>query len=156
MLYMMEGLDFKNFDLIYLFTANNDTSSLSKAISFFQQKCLNFELKKIVYKNVPRIYFHTNYLLCFGQIIKALLIAAVKCFLVNCQVGFFNGPGSCLSVMLFLRIQRILKLKKTEIVCFESFCRTSSLSLTVKVAKYVADRLFKKSHSSSQKTKAGG
>lgn len=44
MLYMMENMDFKNFDKIYLFTANNDSTSLIKTFNFLKNNCKNFEI----------------------------------------------------------------------------------------------------------------
>lgn len=109
MLYMLESLDFKNFSKITFLKSNKDTQSKKKTINFLKEKTKNFEISKIEFINIKRVFYKKGFLLV--SIISFLFSIFKVFFLIflreNPKKAFFNGPGTCVPILIVMRVKRV-------------------------------------------------
>jgi beta-1,4-N-acetylglucosaminyltransferase len=110
MLYMMENMDFDNFNKIILVKSNEDKLSYAKAIQFLKEKCKNFRESKIELINIRRVFYKKSFFLI--SLVKLFIaicqVFAQFLFRKNPQIAFFNGPGTSIPLLFVLKIKKVV------------------------------------------------
>ncbi|CDW80772.1 UNKNOWN [Stylonychia lemnae] len=124
MLLMLKGLNFNKYDQITFIIGHSDTWSMNKIRDFYQ---------KYRNVNIEKDFQNLRILRLFrSREIKQSYITSI----------LTNGPGTavplCYARCLISKLLRINP--EAKIVFVESFCRVTSLSLTGKLLKPIADK----------------
>ncbi|EKE42584.1 hypothetical protein ENUP19_0083G0006 [Entamoeba nuttalli] len=134
MLHVLHPLDelchdvIKQFDVI---VAESDNIS-SKKLEGIKSKYNVHQIPRS--RKVGQSYFTSIFttlyaiFVCIGMVLK-----------IRPEVLLCNGPGTCVPVCICCWFLNLFQRKKTRIVYLESVCRVTTLSLTGKILKFIAD-----------------
>ncbi|ORX73715.1 oligosaccharide biosynthesis protein Alg14 like protein [Linderina pennispora] len=142
MVRLMHGIDFERYTKRLYIVSESDALSANQ-IAEIERPLMSDYSQEYVVGRVPRSRQ-------VGQSLVSALISAVRCLAATAwllqshlpDIVLCNGPGNCVIVCVLVMVLRVLGVKRIPIVHVESFARVRSLSLSGKIAYYLADRFI--------------
>ena len=141
-LIMLQKLNFDKFSDVYFVSAHNDKSSENKVkevIKLSDFKKVKFHFEKIYRSRNVGQSFKTSIFTTIYALIQSLgLILKTRPNLV-----VSNGPGVAVPVIYIgFVLKLLLILQEFKILFIESYCRTTSISLSGKILKPICDKFI--------------
>lgn len=142
LLIMVKQLDFNKFTDCFFVSAHNDKNSEKKAreyinISSFPKTKFHFE-KIYRSRNVGQSFFSSIFTTLFALFHAVFIVIKTRPSIV-----VTNGPGVAVPLLYIGFIfEKLAILSEFKILFIESFCRTTSISLTGVIVEKICDKFI--------------
>jgi len=138
---LLRALNTKNYRPFTFVVANTDDKSQHKLAEFRKDMGLSEEQTPVQLVTRNR-EVGGSFAAAVPKTIAGFVCSIWQVFKERPDLVLCNGPGTCLPTILAAFVIKVLGLKDVRIIFAESWCRTSTLSLTGKIVYPIVDRFI--------------